>query len=286
MICAPNLESPRMALSTRLLLSLAVSILMLSGCSNKGKTERTETISAAELYEDAKRSLGNRNYGLAIIYYRRLQARFPFSRHAEQAQLELAYAYFKDLDAEKAISSAERFIKTYPTHANVDYAYYLKGLINFDRDRGLVERLLPHTAADRDQNFAQQAFLDFSELLSKFPDSRYVPDARQRMYFLRNSLAHHEVIIARYYLERGANVAAAKRAKYVVENYSETPDVAEALAIMAESYHRLELPELAEDAEQVLKLNYPDHPYITGGGGKKRSFLRRLWPFGGEKEGA
>jgi outer membrane protein assembly factor BamD len=174
----------------------------------------------------------------------------------------VAFAYWKYEENASAIAAAERFIKLHPRHPNVDYAYYLKGLVNFSQGSTIVDRIIPRDMSQRDPGAARQAFDDFSELVRRFPDSKYANDSRQRMLYLKNLLADHEVHVADYYMRRGAFVAAANRARYVVENYQRTPAVPEALAIMAKAYRLMDLDDLAADALRVLEMNYPGHPGI------------------------
>jgi outer membrane protein assembly factor BamD len=264
-------------LSTTFRFIALLAILFLAGCKSDGD-ERDAQLSAPEIYETAKRSMRNGAYDRAIQNYRLLQSRFPFGRYTEQAQLELGYAYYKNYDPELAISTMDRFIRTYPTHPNVDYAFYLKGLANFSRGKGLLTRVLPGEYSDRDQDFARRAFQDFSELLRQFPDSRYADDARSRMIYLRAEMAQYEIHVAQYYLRREAYVAAANRAKYVLETYLESPSTGDALAILAEAYQHLELDELSQDTRRVLMLNYPEHPSLTGVT-ERKTWVERLWPF-------
>ncbi|MGH8245280.1 MAG: outer membrane protein assembly factor BamD, partial [Gammaproteobacteria bacterium] len=168
----------------------------------------------------------------------------------------------KDQEPAQAITAAERFIRLHPNHPNVDYAYYLKGLVNFNRGRGLTERFLPIDLSQRDPASALQSFRDFEDLLEKFPDSPYAADTQKRMVYLRNILAQHEVNVANYYMRRGAYVAAANRARYVIETYPRTPSVPDALVLMAKAYKVLEMDDLSNDAIRVLELNYPNHPGI------------------------
>lgn len=223
----------------------------------------TKDWSASKLYSEAKAALDGGDYETAIKYYESLEARYPFGRYAQQAILEEAYAYYKYDEPDSAITAADRFIKTYPQHPNVDYAYYLKGLANFNRNMGLVERYLPQDPAQRDPGSMRQSFNDFAELVKRFPNSKYAEDARQRMIYLRNNLAQYEVHVANHYIRRGAYVAAANRAQYVVEHYQQTPAVADALAILAESYTNMGIQELAADTLRVLELNYPNHPALA-----------------------
>lgn len=259
-----------------LALLLAATVLATGGCrKDKG---RQDTRTAVELYEDAKRSLDNKAWALAIQSYKILQTRYPFGRYTEQSLLDLSYALHKSRDPQSALSTLDRFIRTYPAHPNVDYAFYLKGLVNYQQNLGFLERMMPTRVRDRDQSSARDAFMDFSELLRRFPDSRYVPDARQRMVFLRNNLAAYEIGVAEYYLRRRAFIAAVNRARYVLEVYPNTPQNVEALVVLHKAYTELDLPELAGNSWDVLELNYPDHDYILGKK-KKRSWKSRLWPF-------
>ena len=249
--------------SKRFAISLLVCLLATSCSYFKGsKDDITEDWSAERLYAEAKGSLDSGNYTKAIEYYEKLEGRFPFGVYGQQALLDLAYAYFKNEDTDSAVATAERFIKLYPQNAHVDYAYYLKGLANFERGKGFTERYLPIDAAQRDPGSALQAFQDFSEMVRLFPDSQYTDDAKQRMLHLRNQLADHEVNVANYYMRRGAYVAAANRARYVVEKYPKTPAVPDALVIMAKAYKIMEMNDLSADALRVLELNYPNHPGI------------------------
>jgi len=273
------IESFRSAshLSIRVLgLVFLALVLVTTGCRKDKAFE--EDLTASEMYEAAKKSLDNQAWDRAILQYKQLQTRYPFGRYTEQSMLDLSYAYFKAREAENALSNLNRFIRTYPTHPNVDYAYYLKGLTNFEENMGFLERMMPNRVHDRDQSAARDAFNDFNELISRYPDSRYAADARQRMVFLRNNLAAYEVAVANYYMRRRAYVAAANRARYTVENYPGTPHNADALMVMHQAYTALDLIPLAEGTMQVLASNYPDHFYVQGGK-KKTSWADRLWPF-------
>ena len=262
---------------TRILSALSLAlVLLLAGCA-KDKNG-TADATADELYQKAKSSLDAEAWDRAIVLYKTLQTRYPFGRYTEQSMLDLSYAYYKRFAADEALSTLDRFIRTYPTHPSVDYAYYLKGLVNYSQNLGFLEKVMPKRVHDRDQSRAQEAFLDFNELIRRFPDSRYIPDARQRMVFLRNNLAAYEMVVAEYYLRREAYIAAANRARFTLEVYPNTPSIPEALAVMHKAYTELELPELAQDSWDVLALNYPDHYYLQGKR-KPRSWGERLWPF-------
>lgn len=258
------------------LLVLLGLALALGGC-RKDRNE-LETISAEELYQSGKERMDNGAWDTAIAAYKALQTRYPFGRYTEQSMLDLSYCYFKRGAREEALSTLDRFIRTYPAHPSVDYAYYLKGLVNYEENLGFLERLMPARVRDRDQSTALDAFNDFSELIRRFPDSRFVPDARQRMVFLRNNLAAYELIVAEYYLRRKAYIAAANRARYTLEVFPNTPQTPGALIVLHKAYSELNLPELANGSMAVLALNFPDNYYVQGRK-KKRSWIDRLWPF-------
>lgn len=246
------------------IIHLLLVALLLTGCGFFGeKEDKTRNWTAVRLYNEAKSQMENGNFETAIDYYEKLESRFPFGVYSQQAQLDVAYAYYKYDEPASAIAAADRFIKLHPRHPNVDYAYYLKGLVHFSEGKGLLDRFLPRDRSRRDPGAARQAFDAFSELVRRFPDSKYAEDAAQRMVFLKNTLAQHEVYVANYYMRRGAYVAAANRARYVVENYQRTPAVPDALLVMAKAYKVMGLNDLATDAMRVLKHNYPDHEGIT-----------------------
>jgi len=241
-------------------------IIALAGCgyfqSQSDRDKEAAKWPEDRLYQAAKDRLDSGSCTGAIDYYEKLQARYPFGIYTQQSQLELAYCYFRTDDPAQAIATLDRFIKLYPSHPHMAYAYYLRGLVNFGRGYGLTERFLPKDPSQRDPGVSLQSFNDFSELIKRFPDSIYVEDAQQRMRHLRNILAQHEVNVANYYMRRGAFVAAANRARYVVENYQQAPAMPEALVLLAKSYKILELDDLAADATRVLELNYPNYPGI------------------------
>jgi outer membrane protein assembly factor BamD len=245
-------------------LLLIATLALTAACSSKQEVV-DENLSEAELYQQAQEALSDNSYTSAIAKLKALESRYPFGRYAEQAQLELIYANYKNVEPEAAKSAAERFIRLHPQHPNVDYAYYLKGLASFDQDRGLLARFLPLDMTKRDPGAARDSYNEFAQLTSRYPNSRYAPDAKQRMIYLRNLLAAYEVHVAHYYLTRQAYVAAANRGRYVVENFQETPAVGDGLAIMVESYQRLGLDDLAATSLETLKLNYPDHSSLVDG---------------------
>lgn len=263
------------------LLLMLLSALLLSGCNRALRGDDLDRISMEELYERSSQELRNNNFSRSERFLKRLIARFPFGPTSEQATLKLAYAQYRLDKYDEAQATVNRFIKTYPTHPNVDYAYYVRGLINFDRNPGFVNSLVRGDEALRDQSFSKQSFLDFGELLKRFPNSQYATDARQRMLYLRNNLAIYELSVARYYLRRGANVGAIGRARFILETYQETPMAADALAVMVQAYENLGETQLAADTLTVLRASSPSHPYITGEADPGRQgWIRKLWPFG------
>ena len=250
-------------LNTLFLLSLT---LFTSGCSflGEGKEDETRDWSANKLYDKARASMAEESFETAIDYFEKLEARYPFGQFAQQALLESAYAHYKDDSPELAVAAADRFIKLYPRHPSVDYAYYIKGLSNFNRNFGFFQRYIPTDREQRDQAAALQAFNDFAELLKLFPDSKYAEDSRQRMVYLRNSVAEYDVHVGRYYIKRGAYLAAVNRGRNVVENYPKTTAVPNALAVMLVGYTLLDMEKLAKDTRRVIELNYPEHSILKG----------------------
>ncbi len=270
-----------MRLSSSIKFFLLVLIVLSSGCSlfhKKGKDD-AEVLPVEQMYSTAKQALTEENYGKSIKYDQRLIARFPFGPYTEQATLDLAYAQYKVDKQDDSYSTVNRFIKTYPTHKHVDYAYYLRGIINFDRDKGFLDRYANQDMTKRDQGNTLQSFEDLSELVTRFPNSRYTPDARQRMIYLRDNLSRAQIAIAEFYLKRGAYVAAVNRSKEILEKYQRTPAAGDALAVMVLSYKALNQPKLADDTERVLKLNYPDHPYFNGHFPQHEHWWGRMVPF-------
>lgn len=250
---------------------------MLGGCGLLPEVQdETAQWSAQKLYAEAKDNLNSGNYERAVKLFETLESRYPFGRYAQQAQLEVAYAYYKDNEPISAIAACDRFIKLHPNHPNVDYAYYLKGLANFNDDLGLVGNLIDQDLSERDPKAAREAFVSFKELVTRFPDSKYAADSTARMKYLVNALASNEVHVAKYYLKREAWVAAANRAKEVLKTYPEAPALEEALAVMVVAYDKLELVALRDDAQRVLKTNYPRSQWIGRDYDEKARWWR-LW---------
>ena len=249
------------------LLPIMLIVAFLAGCgSDPKKDQLPESLSEAELYQMSNKAINGGRYSEAIKALRTLESRYPFGSFAEQAQLDIIFAYFRNAEPEASKAAADRFIRLHPQHQDVDYAYYMKGLASNTAAMGFLERYLPMDLTRRDPGQARVSFNEFSELLSRFPDSQYVPDARQRMVALRNRLAEYEIHAATYYMKRKAYVAAVNRGRYVLENMQQTPSVPEALAIMVEGYQHLGLTEPASEALATLKLNYPDHESLDSEG--------------------
>jgi outer membrane protein assembly factor BamD len=277
----------RSSLAFRVALLVALA-LALPGCKTVGgwfghhSVERTETLEVEQLYSEAKAALVKGDYSKANKYYGRLIARFPFGPYNEQAQLELAYVQYKIGKPEDATATVDRFIRTYPRHSHISYAYYLKAVINFDRNVGVLNRALRIDPSQRDLNGPLTSFNDFNEVLRRYPNSLYAQDARQRMVYLRNEMARHELVVGLYYLRRGAYVSAVNRGRYLLENFPQSESQGDAIALMAAGYAKLGQTALAEDSKRVLQQNYPDHPYLKGKWPNNESFLHKLNPFGGE----
>jgi len=249
-----------MRFSSLLNLSALLLAAFLTGCASSGDVDdETYGMPVAQLYEEAKKLLTTGNYSTAIQYYEKLESRFPYGAYAERARLEVIYAYYKDSQPETAIISADRFIKLHPNHQNVDYAYYLRGLASFDNSISFMDKLFDQEPSERDPKSVRKAFRYFAELIQRFPKSRYTADSINRMKELRENLARYEVHVANYYQRRGAHLAAANRAKYIVENYQGSKSIPDALALMTQSYRKLGMHDLAADALRVLELNHPEH---------------------------
>ena len=258
--------------------SLALLLGVLIGACGLLPEEQDETKgwSAQKIYAEAKDNLDKANYEQAIKFYQKLESRYPYGRFAQQAQIEIAYAYYKDNEPLQAVVAADRFIKLHPNHPNVDYVYYLKGLANFNDDLGWSGYITGQDLSERDPKAAREAFDAFKELVTRYPGSRYAKDAVARMNYLLNALASHEVHVARYYMKRGAYVAAANRAQYALKTYPQAPANEEGLVILVKAYDALGMNDLRGDAERVLKKNFPDSAYLKGGPGETKSWWQ-LW---------
>jgi outer membrane protein assembly factor BamD len=243
--------------------SLAVFLLLtLTACSLFGSKSdadnQANTASAEVMFGDAKKKLNDGDYEEAIKQFESLQSHYPYGRHAQQAQLEIAYAYYRQNEAESAISAADTFIKQYPNNPHVDYAYYVKGLANFNADIGIFGMTFGEDPTERDPKAEQDSFAAFKDLVTRFPSSRYAPDSRLRMQYLLDALAKYEIHVAEYYLRRGANIAAVNRAKEVLIQFPDTPSIHNALLILVKGYDALGMKKLRDDAQRVLDMNFPE----------------------------
>ncbi len=239
--------------------------LALGGCNLLPEVrDETSTWSAERLYREAHDALVQGNYTRSVKLFETLESRFPYGRYAQQAILESAYANYRAGETAASVAACDRFIRTYPNHPNVDYAYYLKGLVHFREDQGLLGYVYELDLSEREPKAMRESFAAFKELVTKFPDSRYAGDSLDRMRYLTNSLALYEVKVARYYYNRGAYVAAVNRAQMAIVTYPRTPANEGALEVLVKSYDKLGLVQLRDDSERILKQTFPDGAYVTG----------------------
>jgi len=261
-----SLAAIRRTISSTALIGGLLFTSFLTGCGVlPEQIDETAKWSAEKLYTSAKESISEGGYDLGIKYFEKLESRFPYGKYAQQAQLEVAYAYYKKEETASAIAACDRFIRLHPNHPNVDYAYYLKGLANFNEDLGLFGRISDQDLTERDPGAAAESFEAFKQLVTLFPNSRYTPDATLRMNYLVNALASHEVHVARYYMKRGAYVAAINRAQASIKTYPNAPANEEALFIMVKAYDLLNINDLRDDAERVMRKNFPKSVYYERG---------------------
>lgn len=261
---------------------IGILALTLSGCGTfgdsadeNGPDNEYAGWNAEKFRAEAQKHVDSGNYEKAIKLYEMLESRYPFGESSAQTQLDIAYAYYKNGEPESALAATDRFIKMNPRNPHVDYAYYLKGLVNYNRDIGFIDRFLPTDISQRDPGSAREAYKNFEELTRRFPGSRYLADSRLRMIALRNNLAMHDVHVARYYMKRKAYIAAANRASKVIENYQKTPAVPYALQVLEAAYQELGLKQHANDVKRIYTLNYPDGPPVAEM--KNVTFSHRLW---------
>lgn len=240
--------------------------------------QKDETLgwSAGKLYSEAKDAQADGAWDKAAKMLEKLEARYPYGRFAQQAQLELGYIYWKGNEIGSAIAACDRFIKLHPNHPGVDYVYYLKGLINFNEDLGIVGYLSSQDPSERDPKAARDSFDALRELATRFPNSKYTPDALSRMNYLVNALASQEVHVARYYTKRGAYMAAANRAQFAVKTYPNAPAIEEAMFILVASYDKLGMSDLRDDADRVMHKNFPNSRYFKDGLDRKTAWWK-LW---------
>ena len=232
-------------------------LLLSTGCSS-GKNDPTRDWPADRLYYAARDELNDKRWEKAIQYYQKLDARYPYGPLAQQGKIDIAYAYWKHDDAASGLAACDRFIREHPNHINIDYVYYLKGRINFNEDQGWSALIYEQSLAERDPVAAQEAFDAFKILVTRFPESKYSQDARERMTYLVNALADHDTNVAEFYFRRGAYVASINRAQEIVIKYPRTPAIERALAIMVAGYEQMGLDELSAGAKQTLLTNFPD----------------------------
>jgi len=249
---------------------------LLAACSSTSE-DKTANWSPNKIYAEAKDELSSGAYDKAIPLFEKLEGRAAGTPLAQQAQLEKAYAQYKGGDQAQALSTLDRFIKLHPSSPAIDYALYLKGIVNFNDNLGIFAFLSRQDLSERDQKAAKESFEAFKELVNRFPDSRYTPDARQRMNYIVNSLAQYEVHVARYYYTRGAYLAAINRAQLALADYREVPALEEALYIMVQSYDALGMTDLRDDAKRVLTTNYPQSEYLSRGFRAKDDPWWKLW---------
>ena len=246
------------------LVSLLAATLQLAGCSSPPKDEAPET-TAERLYKDARDDMESGSYDRAIKSLERVESLAAGTLLAQQALLDTAYLNWRSGERASALTAVDRFIKLNPSSPAYDYALYLRGVINFIDDLGLFGARFGQQVSERDQQAAREAYQSFKQLVDQYPQSRYAPDARLRMNHIVNSLASYEVNVARYYFRRGAYVAAAARAQAAVAEYAQSPAAEEALFIMVESYDKLALPQLRDDAARVLRQNFPQSAFLGEG---------------------
>lgn len=263
--------------------------LLLGGCSlfDKDKSNEPDEYAdwtAERFYTEAKQQLLEKRYDKAVKLYEKLEARYPFGKYATQAQLDIAYAYYKNDEPDSAIAATDRFIKLNPTHPNVDYAYYLRALVNYNRGIGFIDRFLPTDSSQRDPGSALDAYKQFEELINRFPNSRYAEDSKQRVISLRNNLAMYEIHVADFYMRREAYLAAARRCAEVVRKYQKTQAVPLALVTMEQAYRKLGQNDLADDAARVYAFNYANGVPGQADDLREPSAVERIWKFIGLEE--
>ncbi|MDP2751708.1 MAG: outer membrane protein assembly factor BamD [Rhodocyclaceae bacterium] len=257
-----------------LLLSIA---FFVSGCSLLPEVvDETASWSANKLYSEAKDAMTEGAYDRAITLFEKLEARYPYGRYAQQAQIEVAYSYYKQNEAPSAVAACERFIRLHPNHPNVDYAYYLKGLVNFNEDLGMLGHISQQDLSERDPKAAKESFDAFKELVARFPESKYAVDATARMKYLVNALASHEAHVAHYYMRRNAYIAAINRAQSAIKTYPDAPANEESLFIMVKAYDILGMKDLRDDTERVMRKNFPKSEYYLRGLNRSEPWWK-LW---------
>ena len=251
----------------RYMAPLVVGVMVsVAGCSSSDDAEEQAALAnmgAQQMYQQAQQNMQAGNFSAASNTLSALDSRYPFGPLSHQVQLDLIYSYYKSGKIDETVATIDRFIRLNPNHADVDYAFYMRGLTNMEADNNLFQEMVGIDNTDRDPTKSKQAFDDFRRLIQQFPDSKYAADARKRMVFIKNRLAKYEVAIARFYMRREAYIAAANRGKYILEHYPDSNQVQQALEIMVECYDQLELTELKDNAMKTLKLNFPNSEFIS-----------------------
>ncbi len=277
--CSAQIETSQFkGVKLSLFLAIVFSLLLLGGCAGSdGSKDDTDIWSEAKLYSEATDKLNDADFAKCGKYFEKLEARFPFGPYSQQAQINAAYCYWKAQEQTQALVAIDRFIKLHQGSPNLDYGYYLKGLITFNDDLGWLGKFTGQDLSERDPKAAKEAFESFKVVVERFPNSKYAPDSLDRMRYIVNSLAEADVIVARYYYQRGAYLAAANRAQLVIRDYDRAPAVEEALYILTKSYEKLGMTQLSNDAARVFKLNFPDSEMMLTGQRVKKE--RRWWQF-------
>lgn len=240
------------------IIGILLTALCMTSCTPTTPAQRFKGMTSQQIFQGGEKALAKHKYDQASKYFEGLEALYPFGPYAQQGQLDIIYAYYKNGDPASALAAADRYIHLYPQSDNVDYAYYMKGLINFDRGRNWLQKTFKVSVAETDLSYLRQSFVDFNALLQRFPDSKYAPDAERRMVYIRNMLAQNELDTAQFYFRQKAYVAAANRATNIVQHYQGAPQVVDALVVLVKANRALGLNQQADNALQVLKMNYPN----------------------------
>lgn len=246
------------------LLVVLVFTLALTGCSSSPDRERDLRGSPEQMYQQSQNYINSGNFTMAVQTLRNIETRYPFGAHINQIQLDLMYVYYQVGDQDRALTAIDRFLRLNPNHADLDYVRYMRGLVHLQLEQNTFQELIGISRHDRDKTYSEQAFEDFRQLLEHFPDSAYATDARARMIGIQSRLAQYELEVAHYYMRREAYMAAITRAQYVLENFSQVPEIEDALALMVSAYDALDLTDLRDDALAVLALNFPQHRLSQG----------------------